>query len=342
MSKVIVGISGGVDSAVTAYLLKQKGYEVIGMTMVQFDGVPFLDDAKAVCDFLGIKLVIKDMRKPFKENVEDYFVSSYYQGLTPNPCNMCNPKVKFQSLMEVMADEGADFIATGHYARVEAVNGRFSVKNSETASKDQTYALCFLTQEQLSHTIMPLGDYSKDEIRKIALEAKLPVATKSDSQDICFIPDGDYAKYLEKLTGKKDVPGNFVDKEGKILGRHEGITHYTIGQRKGLNLAMGYPVFVTDIDVPKNEVVIGSNDDLFTTDLKCDNVNFMCGDESKLPIELTGKIRYAHKGSTCTFYKDEENNYRCKFSEPVRAITPGQTLVLYDKDFVFAGARIIK
>lgn len=337
--KVVVGLSGGVDSAVTAYLLKEKGYNVIGATMKQFPNADFSEDAKAVSDFLNIEHIVVDMSDVFKKDIIDYFADCYKRGKTPNPCVFCNPKVKWRTLISVADSVGAKYVATGHYARIDELFGRYSIKNSTTAEKDQTYALCFLSQEMLERTLTPLGDYTKDEIRKIAFEAGLPVAGKADSQDICFIPDKDYGKFLEEYTGERYKPGNFVDKTGKILGKHEGIVHYTIGQRKGLNLAMGHPVFVTGIDVKKNEVIIGENKDLFTTDFSCDDMNFMCGTAEMLPRRLLCKIRYAHKGTMAVLSFDGEK-YNVKFDEPVRAITPGQTAVFYDGEYVFAGAII--
>lgn len=338
-NKVVVGLSGGVDSAVTAYLLKEKGFTVIGATMKQFEKEEFSKDAQAVSEYLGIEHRIVDMSEIFKKDIIDYFVSSYKEGRTPNPCVFCNPKVKWRTMLSVADSVGAMYVATGHYARIDEINGRYSIKNSVTAKKDQTYALCYLTQEMLKRTLTPLGDYSKEEIREIAKKAGLPVAGKADSQDICFILDKDYGKFLEEYTGDKFSPGNFVDKNGNVLGKHEGIVNYTIGQRKGLNLAMGHPVFVTGIDTSRNEVVIGENEDLFTTDFSCTDMNFMCGTKEMLPKKLVCKIRYAHKGTEALLSFDGEK-YNVKFDEPVRAITPGQTAVFYDGEYVFSGGTI--
>jgi len=339
-NKVVVGLSGGVDSAVTAYLLKQEGYEVIGVTMRQFKEEQFSGDAAAVAETLGIKHVIEDLSDDFELEIMRYFASEYEKGRTPNPCTLCNPRIKWEMLTRVADREDAFYVATGHYANIDMINGRYSVKNSVTATKDQTYALCKLTQEQLSRTLMPLGKYEKAEVRVIAKQAGIPVAGKADSQDICFIPDGDYAGFLERFTGKTFKPGDFVDKDGKVLGRHNGIVHYTIGQRKGLNLPMGKPVFVTAIDVPNNRVVIGDNEDLFTTTFFVRDVSFMAGTEADLPKTLMCKIRYAHKGEQCTLTREADGRYRAEFVAPVRAITPGQTAVFYDGDYVFAGSVI--
>lgn len=339
-NKVVVGLSGGVDSAVTAYLFKKEGYEVIGVTMRQFKEETFSEDAASVAESLGIKHVIEDLSDEFEREIMRYFASEYEKGRTPNPCTLCNPRIKWEMLTRAADREDAFYVATGHYANIDMINGRYSIKNAVTATKDQTYALCNLTQKQLSRTLMPLGGYEKSEVRAIAEEAGIPVAGKADSQDICFIPDGDYAGFLERFTGKKFEPGDFVDRDGRVLGRHNGIVHYTIGQRKGLNLPMGKPVFVTGIDVPGNRVIIGDNEDLFTTTFFVRDVNFMAGTEEDLPKTLMCKIRYAHKGEVCTLNREADGLYRAEFAAPVRAITPGQTAVFYDGEYVFAGSVI--
>ena len=278
--KVVVGMSGGVDSSVAAYLLKEQGYDVIGVTMQIWQeedsltqeenggccGLSAVDDARRVAADLGIPYYVMNFRKEFKENVMNYFIGEYLQGRTPNPCIACNRYVKWEALLQRSLEIGADYIATGHYARIEQLaNGRYAIKNSVTAAKDQTYALYNLTQHQLAHTLMPVGDYTKDEIRAIAEKIGLRIANKPDSQDICFVPDGDYAGFIKREAGQAlPAPGNFVTEDGTVLGRHKGITNYTIGQRKGLNLSLGKPVFVTEIRPETNEVVIGDNETLFT------------------------------------------------------------------------------
>ena len=284
-----------------------------------------------------------NFRKEFKECVMDYFVDEYLHGHTPNPCIACNRYVKWEALLARSMEIGADYIATGHYARVmQLPNGRYTIQNSVTAAKDQTYALYNLTQEQLSRTLMPVGAYTKDEIRQIAESHGLEVAKKKDSMEICFIPDNDYAGFIERNVEDVPGPGNFVDMDGNVIGRHKGITHYTVGQRKGLNLAMGRPVFVTEIRPETNEVVIGDNEDVFSDRLICGNVNWMAVDglhgEEKT---VMAKIRYSHKGAPCVIRELEDGRVECRFETPQRAITPGQAVVFYENDYVFGGGTIL-
>lgn len=355
--KVVVGMSGGVDSSVAACLLKEQGYDVIGVTMQIWQeedpeqveenggccGLSAVDDARRVAWQLEIPYYVMNFRKEFKESVMDYFVDEYLHGHTPNPCIACNRYVKWEALLERSMEIGADYIATGHYARVmQLPNGRYTIQNSVTAAKDQTYALYNLTQEQLSRTLMPVGAYTKDEIRQIAEDHGLDVAKKKDSMEICFIPDNDYAGFIERTVDNVPGPGNFVDKDGNVLGRHKGITHYTVGQRKGLNLAMGRPVFVTEIRPETGEVVIGGNDDVFSDYLVCDHVNWMAVDglhgEEKT---VMAKIRYSHKGAPCVIRELEDGRVECRFETPQRAITPGQAVVFYENDYVFGGGTIL-
>lgn len=357
--RVVVGMSGGVDSSVAAYLLKEAGYDVIGVTMqiwqeeeeaVQQEnggccGLSAVEDARRVAQMLGIPYYVMNFRKEFKREVMDYFTSEYLCGRTPNPCIACNRYVKWEALLKRSLDIGADYIATGHYARITRLpNGRFAICNSVTAAKDQTYALYNLTQEQLAHTLMPVGAYTKEEIRSMAADIGLPVAAKKDSQEICFVPDNDYASFIERETGKKVPEGNFVNTKGEIIGRHRGITHYTVGQRRGLQIAAGRRIFVLEIRPETNEVVIGEGDEVFSHTVKAHHLNFMGLEEFPIgtSVELTGKIRYGHKGAACTVTRTGEDELVCQFPEAVRAVTPGQALVLYKEGYVAAGGTIIR
>lgn len=354
--KVVVGMSGGVDSSVAAYLLKEQGYDVIGVTMQIWQdesqeqiednggccGITAVDDARRVAMQLDIPYYVMNFKNEFKKNVIDYFTDEYIHGRTPNPCIACNRHVKWESLLKRSLEIGADCIATGHYARIAQLeNGRYAIRNSVTAKKDQTYALYNLTQEQLSHTLMPVGDYNKDEIRAIAEKIGIQVAHKPDSMEICFVPDNDYAGFITRKTGYVSRPGNFVDLHGNILGTHKGIIHYTVGQRKGLGLALGHPVFVVAIRPETNEVVIGENDDVFSTKLYANNINLMSVDKIEEPIRARAKIRYSHEGADCTIRMADDGLLECVFDEKQRAVTPGQALVIYDGDYVLGGGTII-
>ncbi|MCI8889587.1 MAG: tRNA 2-thiouridine(34) synthase MnmA [Hungatella sp.] len=354
--KVVVGMSGGVDSSVAAYLLKEQGYDVIGVTMqiwqdeeatVQEEnggccGLSAVEDARKVAWELEIPYYVMNFKEEFKDKVIRYFIDEYVHGRTPNPCIACNRYVKWESLLKRSMDIGAEYIATGHYARIDRLsNGRYALRKSVTSGKDQTYALYNLTQYQLAHTLMPVGEYKKDQIRRIAQEIHLDVASKPDSQEICFIPDHDYAGFIREHSDMGAEEGNFVDREGRILGRHRGITHYTIGQRKGLNLSMGKPVFVTEIRPEANEVVIGDSEDVFSDYLICHHLNWMAvegleGGEMK----VTAKIRYSHKGAPCVIREIGQDLVECRFEEPQRAITPGQAVVFYHEDYVVGGGVI--
>lgn len=349
--RVVVGLSGGVDSSVTAYLLKKQGYDVVGVTMQVWQknipdegitGIAAVDDARRVAKFLDIPHYVLNFEEEFHRNVINYFVDSYNSGRTPNPCIVCNRYVKWQALLGRAKQLDAEYVATGHYANIERLaNGRYAIKNSKTAKKDQTYALYRLTQDQLSHTIMPLGKYEKEETRDIAFKAGIPVASKPDSQDICFIQDGKYANFIYRETGKRAMPGDIVNKNGEILGRHKGIIFYTIGQRRGLKLQGHRDMYVSDIDPVKNQITVTDNISLFKNEVVADNINMMAMSKIDEPIKAFAKVRYNHEGGDCTVYI-KDGKIHCTFDRPQRAITPGQSLVVYKDGYVVCGGEIIK
>ena len=328
MKKVIVGMSGGVDSSVCALLLKKQGYEVIGVNLDLLpnptsnkpcSNISSINDAKKVCEKLDIPFYTLNFKNTFKKNVIDYFAKEYMEGRTPNPCVACNRYVKFEELLnQALTTFNADYIATGHYANVEysEENGRYYIVESEATGKDQTYVLYNLKQEQLKHILMPLGKYNKDEVRKIATKNGLEVANKADSQEICFVEDNDYTKFIEENYNYKSKAGNFIeDKTGKILGKHKGIIHYTIGQRRGLGLSLKAPLYVTKLDVKNNSVILSKNEDLFSNTLTCTKCNFMPFEKLLEPMTVLAKIRYSAKKEEARLAKEAKKASKAEENE---------------------------
>ncbi|NFN98612.1 tRNA 2-thiouridine(34) synthase MnmA [Clostridium botulinum] len=353
--KVLVGMSGGVDSSVAAYLLKEQGYEVIGVTMqIWQDDEEFIEkeggccslsavaDARRVANKIGIPFYVMNFKDAFKRNVIDYFVDEYMEGRTPNPCIACNKFIKFSSFLDKAIAMGIDYVATGHYAIIEKHNDRYIIKKSEDDKKDQTYALYNLTQFQLERTLMPCGQYKKSKIREIAKEIGLRVHNKKDSEEICFIPDNDHGRYIKNRFPNKVREGNFVDKQGNILGTHKGIVYYTIGQRKGLGIAFGKPMYVVDINPFRNEVVLGDLEDLLNTELIAKDTNYIPFDTLKEPMEVEAKIRYSQTPSKAIITPIEDGRVRVNFNEKQRAITKGQSVVFYKDDLLIGGGIIEK
>ncbi len=356
--KVIIGMSGGVDSSVAAALLLEQGYEVIGVTMKIWPeslgeekaveggccSLSAVDDARRVANQLGIPYYVMNFQDVFEKTVIDYFVDEYQKGRTPNPCIACNKFVKFDALLKKAVAMGVDYVATGHYAKVkyDQALDRVLLMKSVTVAKDQTYALYNLTQEQLKHILMPLGDYTKDETRKMAIELGLGVASKPDSQEICFVEDNNYAGFIQSRTGQKGEKGFFVDTEGNVLGEHKGIIHYTIGQRKGLGIAFGKPMYVISIDVENNRVILGESGKEYSDGLIAFNSNFIPFEKLDKEMKVGAKIRYSAKEAEAIIRPYEDDKLKVEFKVPQRAITPGQAIVFYDGDVVVGGGTIEK
>ncbi|MCQ2513425.1 MAG: tRNA 2-thiouridine(34) synthase MnmA [Lachnospiraceae bacterium] len=345
MSKILMAMSGGVDSTTAAMILKNQGHEIVGATLLLHDTESEgILRAKETAAQLGIDHVVLDKREYFKNTVVKNFTESYKKCITPNPCIYCNRNCKFQLLLEYAEEEGFDYVASGHYAKVEmSDNGRYVIRKGKDTSKDQSYVLYQLTQEQLSRIIMPLGDYTKEEIRQMARKAGFANAEAKESQDICFIPDGDYAAFIEKneedTAGPAFQPGDFVDRTGKVLGRHKGLVHYTIGQRKGLGLSLPAPMYVCAKIPQTNQVVLCDNDGLFKKDVVAGNVNLVCMDSINIPIRVSAKVRYSqHETMAMVLLVDDK--LVVQFEEPVRAPAPGQSLVMYAGDIVVGGGII--
>lgn len=351
----MIAMSGGVDSSVAALLMQQQGFACVGATMKLFKagdsivcertcGAPDdAADAAAVAARLGMEHHIFDFSERFRTDVMGNFVRTYTEGRTPNPCIECNRCLKFDSMVKKMREMGLDYVVTGHYAQVvwDVQRGRFLLKKAVDASKDQTYFLYTLTSEQLRYIRFPLGGLEKSEVRRIAEENGFVTAKKKESQDICFVPDGDYAGFIARFSGREFPEGNFTDMAGNILGTHRGIIHYTIGQRKGIGIAAGHPIYVCGIDAEKNTVVLGENDDLFTNSVTAQRVNLIACDRISEPIRVLAKIRYRHKEQPATAWQSEDGLLHVLFDEPQRAVTKGQAVVLYDGDIVIGGGEII-
>lgn len=351
--KALIAMSGGVDSSVAAYLMKEAGYDCIGVTMKLYDNEDIgmdqektccslsdIEDARSVAVKLGIPYYVFNFKADFKEKVIDNFIESYRCGMTPNPCIECNCHLKFAHLWQKARELQCDVVVTGHYARITEDGQGYHLLKGKDSAKDQSYVLYSLTQEQLAHTCFPLGGYTKEEIRRIAEEQGFFNAAKKDSQDICFIPDGDYRSFIEKTTGQSSQPGDFVDKDGNVLGTHKGYYCYTIGQRRGLGISAPQSLYVTEIRPEENKVVLGSNDDLFHSHLTADNFNWI---EEVRPDEvIKARIRYHQVEKEATARVTQDGRVEVDFLEPQRAITKGQSVVLYRGDAVVGGGRIIE
>lgn len=341
MKKAMIAMSGGVDSSAAAYLALQQGYECMGGTMLLWNpSESNTADARAVADRLGIPLHIFDASDSFCHQVIEPFIAAYEDGLTPNPCFLCNCRLKFSWLLEKALVLGCDYIVTGHYARLVHQDGRTLLYCAPDKAKDQSYFLAGLTQHQLSHSLFPLGAYTKEQVRQIALEQGFVNARKKDSQDICFIPDGDYKAFMEHYCNKVYPSGNFIDTQGKVIGQHTGAVGYTLGQRKGLGLAMGCPVYVCGKDMKNNTVTVGPESLLFAKTLWAEQSNFIPFDTLDAPMRVTAKARSRHNAQPATVYPEKDGTFRVEFDEPQRAVTPGQAVVLYDGDLVI-GSGII-
>ena len=343
MEKVLLGMSGGVDSSTAALLLKEQGYDVTGLTLklCKEDKGQDLADAKAVCEKIGINHITLDLKNEFYEKVISAFINDYKNGLTPNPCLECNKYIKFGIMLDFALKNGFQKIATGHYARVEREGDRFILKKATDISKDQSYVLYSLTQHQLSHLLLPLGGLSKAQIREKAEKSGLVNAPRPDSQDICFVPDGDYASFIEKTDGFVSQKGDYVDINGTFLGKHEGVINYTIGQRKGLGIALGKPQFVIDKNAQTNTVILGDEEHLFKTEVLVKDVNFIPFERLEKEMNVKAKLRYRHKESPCAISPLENGKVKIVFSDPQRAPSAGQAAVFYDGDTVVGGGKII-
>ena len=353
--RALIAMSGGVDSSVAACLIKEQGYDATGITLKLFDNEDIgekkektccslddIDDARNVCRKIGIPYYVYNFKDSFKENVIDRFIFAYENGCTPNPCIDCNRYIKFERLMQRADELDFDYVVTGHYSVIEYDEGlqRYLLRKSPDVTKDQSYVLYSLTQRQLSRTLLPLGKLTKHEVRKIAEKYNLINAQKHDSQDICFVPDGDYAKFIEQYTGRKYDFGDFVDENGNVLGTHKGIIRYTIGQRKGLGLALPHPMYVKEKDIANNKVILCDNDRLFSKELYAKDINLIAYEKLDKPLHIKARVRYNQPEQDATVEQLSDNKLHIVFDKPQRAISKGQAVVLYDEDVVVGGGTI--
>ena len=350
---VAVAMSGGVDSSVCAYLVKQSGADLFGATMKLYTPCAEenterpcgtdkdIQDAKATCDNLGIDHKVYDFSACFKEKVIDNFTKTYIEGGTPNPCIECNKYLKFNKLFDAAKLNGADMIATGHYARIEkGENGRYLLRRAKDENKDQSYVLWTLTQETLAHTLLPLGEFTKDEIRKIANEQGFVNANKGDSQDICFVPDGNYAGFIKRETGYESKVGDYLDINGNVIGKHKGVIHYTIGQRKGLGISMGRHIFVSAKDPVANTVTLADEEYIFASKVILKDINLISVERINEPMHVEAKLRYKQRPAKCTAIQTSDDEITLIFGEPQRAPAKGQSAVIYDGEYVVGGGII--
>lgn len=351
MERAIIGMSGGVDSSVAAYLMKKAGYECIGATMRLYDSsteestccsLDDVEDARAVASRLGIRHYVFNFKDDFDRQVIQKFVTGYEQGLTPNPCIDCNRHLKFDRLLRRAQELGCNWVVSGHYAQIrqDPVSGRYLLYKAADRAKDQTYFLACLNQEQMAHILFPLGGLTKTQVRQIAQENGFVNARKRDSQDICFVPDGDYGAFLQRYTGKTYPEGDFLDLQGQVVGHHRGAACYTLGQRKGLGLAMGAPVYVCAKDMQRNTVTVGPGEALFSPALLAGDWNWYPFPTLTAPMRVTVKTRHSQFEQAATVYPEENGFARVEFDQPQRAVTPGQAVVLYDGDMVVGGGTI--
>ena len=347
--KVLIGMSGGVDSSVSALILKEKGYEVIGATMELFKcgtccNINTYMDAKNVCNQLGIPHFIYDFQKEFRKHVINDFVECYSNSRTPNPCIECNKYMKFGLMWEKAKEMGCNYIATGHYAKTEYSEkyNRWVLKKSNAGKKDQSYVLWNIPKDLIEHVLFPLSDFEeKSQIRDIAIKNNLKVANKPDSEDICFVPDGNYKRFLEENSNLKPKNGNIVNSKGEILGKHTGLYNYTIGQRKGLGISYKVPLFVIGFNPIKNEVIVGQENELYKKEILVNEINLLLVDEIKNEIEVKVKTRYSQNEAKAKISMQDKSTIKVVFDEPQRALTPGQSAVFYIDDIVLGGGKII-